>query len=94
MDGLPSGAMCRDDYLGGQLGECFASGTNYRLEEGPAQMEPTYHCVDLIDARELPRVSADIDYARMPTAGQHHQPFAGNVEDQGLIIEDKWVGLP
>ena len=65
-----------------------------RLEEGPAQMEPTYHCVDLIDARELPRVSADIDYARMPTAGQHHQPFAGNVEDQGLIIEDKWVGLP
>ena len=49
---------------------------------------------DGLDAGEPSRIADDIDNPGVPAPGQHDQTMTGDVDDEGLIIEDQRVGRP
>ena len=92
--GLPAGAVGGDDHLGGELLERIDGVPDDRFEQRAGQMEAADDGVQLVDAGQSLGVTADVDDARVPAAGEHDQPAPGDVGDQRLVVEDQRVRLP
>ena len=47
-----------------------------------------------LDAGEPSRITDDVDNPGVPAPGQHDQTVTGDVDDEGLVVEDQRVGRP
>ena len=65
-----------------------------RLERRAGQVETADDGVQLVHAGQALSVTADVDDARVPAAGEHDQPAPGDVGDQRLVVQDQRVRLP
>ena len=57
-------------------------------------MKAAYDGGDGVDAGQAAGVADDVDDSGVPAAGEHYKTMAGDVEDEGLVIQNQWVGHP
>src|SRR4029079_4814146 len=92
--GTPARAVRRDDGLGADLGQGINGRSDDWFEGWPGQVEAAYDGGDGVDAGESACVADDIDDAGVAASGEDHEPMTGNVDHQGLVIEDQRGGCP
>lgn len=90
----PSGAVGRDDCLSADLGQSVDGGFDDRLECWTAEVKAADDRGNGVDAGESARLADDIDDPGVAAPRKHHQPVTGDMDDEGLIVEDERVGCP
>jgi hypothetical protein len=76
------------------LGQSVDGGFDDRLECWTAEVKAADDRGNGVDAGESARVADDIDDPGVAAPRKHHQPVTGDMDDEGLIVEDERVGCP
>jgi hypothetical protein len=79
---------------GGELLKSADGVPDDRLEQRAGQVEAADDGMQFPDDGQALGVAADVDDAGVPAAGEHDQPAARDVGDQGLVVQDQRVGFP
>jgi hypothetical protein len=63
-------------------------------KRGAVEVETADQPMQRVPASEPARVAADVDYASVAAAGDHHQTLAAHVDDQRVVVEHQRVRAP